>query len=62
MPVTKVKMPRRHDGTLPPNPIRYACGYGHLHPSDRHARKCIKRHLDQAQRADSCIKKHEDEP
>lgn len=27
----------------PPNPVRYACDHGHLHPSHRAAEKCNRR-------------------
>lgn len=41
--IEKILMPKRHDGKRPPNPVRWACGYGHVHPSRRHAAKCVAR-------------------
>ena len=41
--IERFLMPRRADGKLPPNPWRYHCGYGHWHPSRKHALKCRER-------------------
>ena len=40
MSIHRMKLPKRHDGTYPPNPWRYACDYGHWHPSRKHAVEC----------------------
>jgi hypothetical protein len=42
--ITKIKMPARNDGSRVPNPYRYLCAHGHLHPSDRAAAKCNQKH------------------
>lgn len=44
MAVKAVRMPRRDDGSQVPNPTRYVCNLGHLHPSHRHAVACNVRH------------------
>ena len=41
---TRVVMPRRHDGTTIPNPVRWICDRGHIHPSHRAAVKCNHKH------------------
>lgn len=41
-------MPPRHDGSQVPNPWRYICDHGHIHPSFMHAVKCNKRHRAQS--------------
>lgn len=40
---TRVKMPRTDSGTPVPNPIRWMCDQGHVHPSFQHAVKCNRR-------------------
>jgi hypothetical protein len=41
--IQKVTMPKRFDGKRPPNPVRYLCNAGHLHPSRHSAFKCNNR-------------------
>lgn len=43
MSIRRVSLPKRHDGTYPPNRIRWACDYGHWHPSKKHAVECHRR-------------------
>lgn len=40
---TKVMMPRRYDGRQVPNPIRWMCDQGHVHPSFMRAVACNKK-------------------
>ncbi len=39
-PITRVVMPNRDDGSRVPNPVRYVCSRGHVHPSRKAAVKC----------------------
>lgn len=50
MSIQRFKLPKRHDGTYPPNPYRYACDYGHFHPSRKHAVACHHRVAAEADR------------
>lgn len=40
---TRVTMPRRDDGSQVPNPVRWMCDRGHIHPSRTAAVKCNQR-------------------
>jgi hypothetical protein len=48
--IHRIKMPKRDDGRQIPNPYRYACDYGHFHPSRKHAVECHRRVAAEGQR------------
>jgi hypothetical protein len=41
---TKIVMPRRDNGSQVPNPVRWMCDQGHIHPSRPAAIKCNAKH------------------
>jgi hypothetical protein len=40
--ITKIRMPTKY-GRQIPNPVRYVCSAGHIHPSRRKAEACNRK-------------------
>jgi hypothetical protein len=47
----RVVMPREPGRPPIPNPIRWSCDQGHIHPSRQHAIVCNRRHRDKKEPA-----------